>query len=269
MPTTEVNGINIYYELHGPAEAAIVVLNNGIIMNAATSWNFQTATLAKYYRLLQYDMRGQGQSDHPDEEYSMELHADDLDGLLERLGIEKAHIAGISYGGEVAQAFALEYPQRSLSLILADTVSEIHDDLAQVVRSWIDALQTGEPLAFFDATVPWNFSPQFIQDNQAIMEDAKKRYAMLDFPAVQRLCECFLEVDFTSRLPEIKAPTCVIVGERDQLKGITYAKIIQNAIHDSELHILEGAGHATCWERSEEFNNIILSFLAKQKEPVM
>jgi 3-oxoadipate enol-lactonase len=269
MPKIEANGINIYYECHGPVQAAVLVLNNGIIMNAATSWSLQTATLAKHYRLIQYDMRGQGQSDHPDEEYSMELHADDLDGLLERLGIEKAHIAGISYGGEVAQAFVLKYPERSLSLILADTVSEIHDDLAQVVRSWIDALQTGDPSAFFDATVSWNFSPQFIQGNQAIMDDAKKRYATLDFPAVRRLCECFLEVDFTSRLPEIKAPTCVIVGEQDQLKGIMYAKIIQNAIHDSELHILEGAGHATCWESSGEFNNIILHFLAKQKEPVL
>ena len=269
MPIIKVNGIKIYYEFPGPAEAAVLVLNNGIIMNANTSWIFQTATLAKHYRLLQYDLRGQGQSDHPDEEYSMELHADDLDSLLEALGIEKAHIAGISYGGEVAQAFALNYPERTLSLILADTVSEIHDNLALVVRSWIDALRTGDPMVFFNATVPWNFSPEFIRENQAILEDAKARYATLDFPAVMRLCECFLEVDFTSRLPEIKTPTCVIVGEQDQLKGIMYAKTIHDAVQDSELHILEGAGHATCWERHAEFNTIILGFLAKHKEPEM
>jgi pimeloyl-ACP methyl ester carboxylesterase len=109
MPKVEVNGIQFYYELHGPEGAAVLVLNNGIIMNAATSWAF--------YRVLQYDCRGQGQTDHPEEAYSMMQHADDLSALLDALGIQKAHIAGISYGGEVAQAFALTYPEKTLSLI--------------------------------------------------------------------------------------------------------------------------------------------------------
>jgi hypothetical protein len=70
---------------------------------------------------------------------------------------------------------------------LADTVSEVHDELRIIVQSWIDALLSGDSVAFFNVTVPWNFSPQFIIDNQALMEDAKKRYAQLDFPAVLRL----------------------------------------------------------------------------------
>ncbi|HSG26370.1 MAG TPA: alpha/beta hydrolase [Anaerolineales bacterium] len=117
MPKVEVNGIQFYYELHGPEGAAVLVLNNGIIMNAATSWAFQTRTLSANYRVLQYDCRGQGQTDHPEEAYSMMQHADDLSALLDALGIQKAHIAGISYGGEVAQAFALTYPEKTLSLI--------------------------------------------------------------------------------------------------------------------------------------------------------
>jgi 3-oxoadipate enol-lactonase len=269
MPIIEANGLNFYYEFHGPQNAPVLVLNNGIIMNAATSWAFQTAALSKHYRLLQYDLRGQGQSDHPDGEYTMELHAADLAILLEELNIEKAHIAGISYGGEVAQAFAIHYPDKLHSLILADTVSEIHDDLAIIANSWIDALHSGNHLAFFNATVPWNFSTRFIESNQAIMEDAKKRYALLDLPAVIQLCKCFLQVDFSSRLSEIQSPTCVIVGELDNLKGINYAKILHAGIKHSEMHIISGAGHASCWERAEEFNTIILGFLAKQKETEM
>jgi len=265
MAIIQVNGVKLYYELHGQENAPVLVLNNGVIMNATTSWAFQTGVLSKHYRLLQYDCRGQGQSDHPEGPYSMELHADDLAALLQALDITKAHIAGISYGGELAQAFVLKYPQKTESLILADTVSEVRPELRYVVEGWIDALRSDDAGAFFNATVPWNFSPAFVRANPALMEDAKKRYALLDFAAVVRLCECFLDVDFTARLNEIQVPACIIVGEKDLLKGPKYAQIIAGQIPQAELHVLPGSGHATCWERAAEFNSVILGFLAKQE----
>jgi 3-oxoadipate enol-lactonase len=263
MPKIKVNGIDLYFELHGQGDRPVLVLNNGIIMNAASSWIFQTKTLARHYRVLQYDCRGQGQADHPQQAYSMELHADDLAGLLTALEIEKAHIAGISYGGEVAQAFVLKYPQRVESLMLADTVSEVRPALRIIVQSWLDAAREGNAQAFFDATVPWNFSAQFIAANPGLLKDARKRYDALDFQAIVRLCECFLEVNFTDQLGDIKVPTCIMVGEQDHLKGPEYAAVLKDHIEQAELHILQGAGHASCWERPEEFNSVILGFLAK------
>ena len=263
MPRIGVNGIELYYELHGPEGLPVLVLNNGIIMNATTSWVFQTRALSAHYRVLQYDCRGQGKSDHPSELYSMQQHADDLAELLKALDINQAHIAGISYGGEVAQAFALAYPEMTLSLILADTVSEVGPELEIVIQSWVDALRSGDALAFFNATVPWNFSPEFILNNQTLLEDAKDRYKQLDFPAVIRLCEAFFGVDFTGRLGEIEVPACIIVGEKDLIKGLSYAHILQENLPQAEFHILEGAGHASCWERPEEFNSVVLGFLAK------
>ena len=264
MTTVQVNGVKLYYEFHGPEDAPVLVLNNGIIMNAATSWVYQTKTLSKQYRLLQYDCRGQGQSDHPENPYSMEAHADDLSALMDTLNIETAHIAGISYGGEVAQAFSLKYPDKVRSLVLMDTVSEVTIELRLIIQSWVDALKTGDALAFFNVTVPWNFSPEFIANNTALLEDAKKRYALLDFPAIIRLCNAFLAVNFTKRLGEIKVPTCIMVGELDLLKGVRYAEILKENISHAEYHILMGAGHASCWERPQEFNSIILGFLTKQ-----
>lgn len=264
MPTAKVNGFQLYYELHGPETAPVLVLNNGLIMNAATSWVFQTRALSKHYRLLQYDCRGQGQSDHPENAYTMAQHADDLAALLEILEIPEAHIAGISYGGEVAQAFVLNYPLKTKSLILMDTVSEVGSQLRLVIESWVIALKSKNPLAFFYATIPWNFSPAWIADNRPILDDAKERYKQLDFSAVERLCEAFFEVDFTDRLHQVEVPTCILVGELDLLKGPAYARILKNAIPHAELHIITAAGHASCWEKAEEFNSIILGFLAKQ-----
>jgi pimeloyl-ACP methyl ester carboxylesterase len=263
LPTVEVDGVNLYYELHGPEEAPVLVLNNGVIMNAASSWIFQTEALSQDYRLLQYDCRGQGMSDHPPGLYSMEQHAEDLAGLFEALEFDLAHIAGISYGGEVAQAFALAFPDFVKSLILIDTVSEVGPELELVIRSWMDTLRVEDPLAFFHATVPWNFSPEFIAANQPLLEDARQRYTQLDFSAVLALCESFLKVHFTHRLGEIKVPTCILVGECDLIKGPRYAEILRQGIPHAEFHSIEGAGHATCWEKPREFNTIILNFLAK------
>jgi len=264
MSIANINGVNLYYELHGPEDAPVLVLNNGILMNAAGSWVFQTAALSRHYRLLQYDCRGQGQSAHPDGPYTMALHAADLAALLDTLGIDRAHIAGASYGGEVAQAFALAYPERVRSLLLMDTTSELGPELRATAESWLAAARRADPDEFYNATVPWNFSPQFIREHGALLADARRRYALLDFPAVARLCECFLGVDFTARLGEIAAPTCIIVGALDLLKGPAYAHMLKAAIPQAELHILPEAGHASPWERPAEFNTVVLGFLAKQ-----
>ena len=98
MPFQQVNDIQMYYELHGPETADVIVLSNGIFMSTA-SWGYQVVELKKHFRVLVYDCRGMWQSDHPEGPYSMEQHADDLAGLLTALGIRTAHIGGISYGG--------------------------------------------------------------------------------------------------------------------------------------------------------------------------
>jgi 3-oxoadipate enol-lactonase len=211
-----------------------------------------------------YDMRGQGRSDHPHGPCSMDLHADDLAGLLDALGVETAHVLGISYGGEVAQAFALRHAARVRSLVLAGTVSEVGPELRLTVDSWRRAARAGDPDALFDASVPWNFSPEFIAANPALLEDARRRCHDLDLDALATLCDAFQDVAFTPRLGQITAPTCVIVGDRDLLKGPAYARTIHDAIPRSELHVLAGAGHAACWEKPEEFNTVVLGFLAKQ-----
>ncbi len=261
MPRIFANGITVYYELHGPAEAPVLVLNNGILMNAAASWAPQTPAFAASYRVLQYDCRGQGQSDHPDGPCSMAQHADDLAALLDALGIRRAHVLGISYGGEVSQAFALRYRKRVVSLILADTVSEVGSELRLIVEGWKAAALSGDADLFYLVSAPWNFSPAFMASHPAILDAARQRYRTLDLPAVARLCDAFAGVDFTARLHDLDVPSCIIVGACDILKGPRYARILHEAIRGSQLHVLAGAGHAATWESPAEFNRIVLEFL--------
>ena len=155
MPKIEANGIGIYYELHGPEGAEVLVLSNGILMGTA-SWGYQTKVLAQHYRVLLYDCRGMWQSDHPAGPYSMELHADDLAALLDALGIDRAHVAGISYGGELSLAFALKYPARARSLIVSSSVSQVDPLLQGLIGSWIAAARARDPEMLFQVTYPLN-----------------------------------------------------------------------------------------------------------------
>lgn len=263
MPTAEVNHTRLYYEWHGPERAPVLVLNNGILMNAAASWAPQRGALSQAYRVLLYDCRGQGMSAHPLAPYSMAQHADDLAALLAALGVDAAHIAGISYGGEVAQAFGLAYPQKVRSLFLADTVSEVGPELRLIIEGWRSAAALADPELFYQVTVPWNFSPAFMRAQRAVLDAARARYRELDYPAIVRLCDAFLtSVDFTAKLAAIAAPTRIVVGDLDLIKGPAYAAMLHRQIPGSDLHTIPGAGHATCWEQPAAFNALLLDHIS-------
>ncbi|MDX9865076.1 MAG: alpha/beta hydrolase [Anaerolineaceae bacterium] len=265
MPKAVVNGIEMYYELHGPEEAEVVVLSNGVLMSTA-SWAFQTAALANKFRVLLYDCRGMWQSDHPEGPYSMEMHAADLAGLLDALAIEQAHIAGISYGSEVSMAFAIKYPQRVRSLVLADGVSQIDALLKAQCESWVTAAKAKDADLLFEVTYPLNFSGEWIAKHRPALAAARERYHQLDFEAFLRLMDSFLGFHITPELHQITAPTLVIVAENDLLKSRKYSEMMVSEIPNAEFVIIPYGGHAVCLEQPDIFNTLLLGFFTKHSE---
>ncbi len=262
MPKTEVNGIQIYYELHGPEEADVLVLSNGVLMSTA-SWAFQTAVLAKHYRLLLYDCRGMWQSEHPPGPYSMELHADDLAALLDALGIERAHIGGASYGAEISMVFGLKYPEKTRSLIFASAVSHVDPLLEGMIGTWAAAARARDPEMLYQVVYPLTFSEAWIAANRETLNLARERYKALDFDAFLELLSAFSRLNVTADLREIAAPALVIVGEEDIVKPRKYAEIIAREIPNAEFAVIPHAGHAVMWEQPGVFNSLLLGFLAK------
>lgn len=266
MPRIGVNDIEIFYELSGPQDGPVLVLSNGIMMSTA-SWAYQKAVLEEHLRVLLYDCRGMWQSNHPDEPYSMDQHADDLAGLLEALEIDSAHVGGISYGAEVSMMFALNFPEKTQSLIVIDGVSEIHPLLKAQTTPWLMAAEREDPELLLRTSVHLNFAEPWIIANQAFIENSVDRYAAMDMPALARLMKAFYELDITNRLPEIQAPTLVIAGEDDLIKGPEYAKIIAAQIPVCELVFIPGSGHALCLEKPAELNTLLLGFIRKHAHP--
>lgn len=264
MPRIDVNGIQLYYELHGPEDSDVLVLSNGVLMSTA-SWAFQTPVLSRHYRVLLYDCRGMWQSDHPTGPYSMELHADDLAALLDVLGIDRAHIGGTSYGAEVSMVFALRYPRRTQSLVVTSAVSQLDPLLKGLAGIWIDAARARSPELLFRVVYPLTFSEDWIAANQATLDLARERYEALDFEALLELFLCFSSLDITADLHKIGAPTLVVSGELDLLKPRKYSEIIAREIPNSEYASIPEAGHAAMWERPAVFNSLILGFLSKHR----
>jgi 3-oxoadipate enol-lactonase len=267
MPFEKVNDIQLYYEIHGPENADVIVLSNGIFMSTA-SWGLQLAELKKYFRVLLYDCRGMWQSDHPAGPYSMEQHADDLAGLLTALGIEKAHIGGISYGGEISMIFALKFPQRTRSLFVSSAVSQIDPMLQVMGASWMSALHNNDADTLFEVTFPANFSEPWIAANKGIIEPSRKKYHQMDLKSAEQLMLAFSQIDFTDKLKNINVPTLVLVGELDILKSRKYSEIIAHEIPGAELIIIPHGGHAICLEQPGAFNSAILGFVLKNSEVV-
>ena len=265
MPRVEVNDIEIYYELHGPEDASVLVLSNGVLMSTA-SWAFQTPVLAKHHLLLLYDCRGMWQSEHPPGPYTMEQHADDLAGLLDRLGIDQAHIGGTSYGAEVSMVFALKYPERARSLVVTSAVSQLDPLLRGLADIWIGAARAHDAERLFQAVYPFTFSEGWIAANQAVLDQARERYKLLDFDAFVELMLCFSRLDITAGLHRIAAPTLVVAGELDMLKPRRYSEVITREIPGAEFALIPHAGHAAMWEQAGVFNSLVLGFLAKHGE---
>ena len=262
MPFKKINGINIYYEIHGEGEP--VIFGNGIFSNTL-GWINQTSLFSKKYRVILYDMRGQGQSDKPEEPYSFDIHAEDQKALLEELGISKVHHVGISYGAELGLVFALKYPDMLNSLVACSAVSYIGTLLNDMCQLWRYACILEDPELFYHATVPLNFGETFIRKNTAMLEKAKERYAHLDFPALVRLLDSFLMLNITDQLSRIKVPTCVIAGQVDILKpAYPYSKLIHDSLPNSELVIVQDSGHAVTFEKPEEFNSTVFGFIQNE-----
>lgn len=115
MPKAKVNGININYRVQGKREFLVLIMGYS---GDQTGWIFQTSAFKKYYCVITFDNRGVGKTDKPGGAYSTKMMADDTVGLMDHLGIKKAHVLGVSMGGMTAQAVAVNYPERINKLVL-------------------------------------------------------------------------------------------------------------------------------------------------------
>jgi 3-oxoadipate enol-lactonase len=231
MPTINVNDINIYYEVHGEGEPLVLI---GGLANDITDYTDHTTIipeLSQHYTVIAFDNRGVGRTDKPDAPYSIEMMAEDTVGLLDALGITKAHLLGISMGGRIALALTLRHPERVNALVLASTG-------ARVVRTWWRTIVL---------TMLQQFP--FLRG-----KDAQPSFAFRRQVAASAAYDC------TDRLHEIHAPTLIMHGKTDKVASYEMAREMPEKIQGSEMITFDG-GHLFLFFRQREFVAAIVGFL--------
>ncbi len=265
MPTVLINGIKLYYEVHGKGEPLILIQGLG---GRHQAWFFQVRVFKKYFRVVTFDNRGIGKSSQISlEPYTIKEMADDVIGLMDHLGIDKAHILGLSLGGMVAQEIAISYPHRVDKLVLCCTFSspEMHDDTPDVIRNIIEVESTGVDSASIDCRqyVRSFISLTFNKWPYRMFGNLLSRFGIRPTHVRGYLGQIGAARDYEtkSRLHLIHAPTLVITGTEDKLVAPRYSEMIASRISHARLVKVRNGSHAFFIEMSGCFNREILDFL--------
>ena len=262
MPRISVNGLGLYYEIEGDGEP--VVLIPGF---AAGRWIWfkQTSELARNFRVIIFDPRGVAASDKPEGPQTIGLLADDVAHLLQTIGCESAHVVGASFGGFVAQEFALKYPSMTRKLVLCCTsfggpnhVVPTPETLRELAST--KGLNSEERMR---ANLLLAFSPEYVRTEVAEVDHVVHLRAINDVPEHVYLSQwqAAMSFDAESRVEQIDKPTLVLSGDADVIVPVQNSRNLAAKIPGAELRIVEGGSHTFFIERAAEFNRIVTEFL--------
>jgi 3-oxoadipate enol-lactonase len=256
----KANGINIHYELSGPASAPVVTLSHSLAVDLSM-WDPQMKALTERYRVLRYDMRGHGGTDVSEGAYSLDELTADLHALLVALGIKQTHFIGLSIGGMIAQLFAVEHPGMISTLILCDTSSALPQEAKVLFEDRIRTAKTLGMEAHVEPTMERWFTKAFRSTPEA--DRVRTLIRRTDPRGYIGGSRAIMDLNLTGRLSSIRLPTLIIVGEDDPGTPVAAARTIHEKIKGSELVILKSASHLSNIEQAEAFNKAVIRFLAR------
>jgi pimeloyl-ACP methyl ester carboxylesterase len=270
LPFVDSKGTKIHYERSGEGEPLLLIMGYGLSSDA---WNPLLPLLAGY-QAITFDNRGTGQSGPPDDDLTLHTLGDDAVAVLDDLHLRKAHVMGLSMGGMIAQAMAVDHPDRVASLVLGCTSPSplrfIGDPEAGVQLFSGTMLMGSDPEAALDILIPLIFSEEFLRENPSIRDLARLLIgeAKLSEGAALAMMRAFGDIskgtmfDVTDRLGEIRVPTLVQHGTADRLVPVEAGRYIAAHIPGAEYQEFEGAGHIYSMERPAEAFPRVLGFLA-------
>lgn len=266
MPLIATKNAQLFYDLTGPEGAPVVVFSNSL-GTTLEMWDAQVRALSSRYRCLRYDTRGHGRSPVAGGPFSVADLADDLAGLLNGLGVETAHVVGLSLGGITAQAFAVRHPRRLESLVLMATAAFLPgnwDERAEIVRA-------SGMAALVDTVMPRWFTADTLALAPDLVRPVRERFLTIDPHGYAACCLAIRDMDLRQQIGAITAPTLVIAGEDDPATPLDKAEEILGLIPGAELTVVPEAAHLLNIEQQDVVNEILIGYLARiggEREPV-
>lgn len=264
MPKVKANDIQVYYEVKGEGFPLVMIAGMSVNMD---SWDPRlVAELSRKFKLVMFDNRGVGRTDVSDRKYTIKLFADDTVGLMDALGISKAHILGHSMGGRIAQELVLNYPKKVEKLVLCSAScggpKSVPMSKDVMGRFMADRSTLSQEEAVKMVT-PLFLTEDFIKKNPDLVEliIQQGRKAPISNEVFKRQVIASMECDTHDRLSQIRAPTLILQGKQDILIPPRNASILAEAIPNAKLVYFEKSAHRLAEEMNEVINSII-DFLA-------
>jgi len=263
MPKVKANGITINYEQQGTGEPLVLI---PFLTADNACYAFQVADYAKHFTCISIDPRGAGESDKPDGTYSMELFADDVAAFIQAIGIERAHVSGVSLGAATGLWVAAKYPQRVKTLSVHSGWTKSDPFLKVVVEGWrsIAKALNSVPEMVIQGIFPWCFTPELYATKPDYVDQLAafvRSRPQQPLDAFMRQSGAVIAHDALAQLSRIQAPTQITFGRHDIVCSPRFADAMKNGIKGSELLVFETSAHAAIYENVAEFNEKTLNFL--------
>jgi 3-oxoadipate enol-lactonase len=267
MPRVDVDGLTINYDVQGEGEPLLLIPYTSA---DHACYAFQLPAYTQHFRCIAVDLPGSGESDKPAGPYSTEGYADLLAAFLGAIGIEQAHVAGMSLGAAVGIHLAARHPGRVRSLSLHSGWHASDDYLKTVVEQWRTLASALPSVAdvVIQAIFPWCFTPDMYVDRpefvNTLVEFVRSRPPQ-PVDAFLAQVDAVVAHDASAALAAIDAPTLITFGARDLVCSTRFAEPLEAGIAGSELVVFEHLSHAGLHEDPETFNGTTLDFLLRQR----
>jgi pimeloyl-ACP methyl ester carboxylesterase len=265
MPTVRANGITMHYERQGSGEPLILI---PYLTADHACYAFQVAEYAKHFTCIAVDPRGAGETDKPAGDYTTALVADDVAAFMQALGVDRAHVFGVSLGAAAGLWLAVNHPERVKSLSIHSAWTRTDPFLRTVLAGWqamAGGLGSVTEMAIL-GIFPWCFTPELYAARPDYVESLAafvRGRPVQPLDAFMRQAGAVATHDVASRLGEIAAPTQATFGRFDMLTSTRFAEPLTRGIRGAEVVVLDGCAHAAIYERVEEFNRTTLAFLQR------
>ena len=266
MPQIDVDGLTINYDVQGDGEPLLLI---PYLAADHACYAFQLPAYTEHFSCIAVDLPGSGESDMPPGPYSTETYADQLSGFLAAIGIERAHVAGVSLGACVATHLAARHPDRVRSLSLHSAWDRTDEYLRTILALWrslADALPAIADVVI-EGIFPFCFTPEMYVERpdyaQSLADFVRGRPAQPP-EAFLWQTDAVLGHDASQVLGQVRAPTLVTFGAHDLVTSTRFAGPLTSGIAVSELVVFEHLSHAGLHEDPDTFNRATLDFLLRQ-----